>query len=223
MVTPTIVFDLDGTLIETVLDLVPALNHTIASQGLEPVTVEQIRPIVSAGSKAMIRQAYKLQDLEITDELCDQLFDQFISRYEANISNHSVFYDGCISAMETLASNGFILTVCTNKYEAMAKKLLSGMGAIEKFASISGGDTFEFRKPDPRHLLETIAAAGGQPKHAIMIGDSYNDIEAAKRADVMSIAVDFGYSDVPVSTLGANAVISHFDDLYPTVQALMES
>lgn len=223
MVTPTIVFDLDGTLIETVLDLVPALNHTIASQGLEPVTVEQIRPIVSAGSKAMIRQAYKLQDLEITDELCDQLFDQFISRYEANISNHSVFYDGCLSAMENLASNGFILAVCTNKYEAMAKKLLSGMGSIEKFASISGGDTFEFRKPDPRHILETIAAAGGNPKHAIMIGDSYNDIEAAKRANVMSIAVDFGYSDVPVSTLGANAVISHFDDLYPSVQALMDS
>lgn len=223
MVTPTIVFDLDGTLIETVLDLVPALNHTIASQGLEPVTVDQIRPIVSAGSKAMIRQAYKLQDLEITDELCDQLFDQFISRYEANISNHSVFYDGCLSAMETLASNGFILAVCTNKYEVMAKKLLSGMGSIEKFASISGGDTFEFRKPDPRHILETIAAAGGNPKHAIMIGDSYNDIEAAKRANVMSIAVDFGYSDVPVSTLGANAIISHFDDLYPSVQALMDS
>lgn len=223
MVTPTIVFDLDGTLIETVLDLVPALNHTIASQGLKPVTVEQIRPIVSTGSKAMIRQAYKLQDLEITDELCDQLFDQFIGHYEANISNHSVFYDGCLSAMETLASNGFILAVCTNKYEAMAKKLLSGMGAIEKFAAISGGDTFEFRKPDPRHITETIAAAGGQPKHAIMIGDSYNDIEAAKRADVMSIAVDFGYSDVPVSTLGANAVISHFDDLYPTVQALMDN
>lgn len=223
MVTPTIVFDLDGTLIETVLDLVPALNHTIASQGLEPVTVDQIRPIVSAGSKAMIRQAYKLQDLEITDELCDQLFDQFISRYEANISNHSVFYDGCLFAMETLASNGFILAVCTNKYEAMAKKLLSGMGAIEKFAAISGGDTFKFRKPDPRHILETVAAAGGQPKHAIMIGDSYNDIEAAKRANVMSIAVDFGYSDVPVSTLGANSVISHFDDLYPTIQALMGS
>lgn len=223
MVTPTIVFDLDGTLIETVLDLVPALNHTIASQGLKPVTVDQIRPIVSAGSKAMIRQAYKLQDLEITDELCDQLFDQFISHYEANISNHSVFYDGCLSAMETLASNGFILAVCTNKYEAMAQKLLSGMGAIEKFASISGGDTFEFRKPDPRHILETIAAAGGNPKHAIMIGDSYNDIEAAKRADVMSIAVDFGYSDVPVSTLGANSVISHFDDLYPTIQALMDN
>ena len=219
---PTMVFDLDGTLVDSIRDLVPALNRTIAREGLPPVAIEHIHPIVSHGSRGMIKEAFRLHNAPLSDDLNDQLFIHFMRSYEEYIADHTVFFDGCIEALTTLADDGWKLAVCTNKYGKLGRKLLDELGELHRFSTITGGDTFDFRKPDPRHLLETIKLANGDPRNAIMVGDSISDIDAAKNAGIPVIAVDFGYTDIPVEKLNPDAVISHFNQLISTAHLLLD-
>lgn len=213
MTTTTIVFDLDGTLIDTAPDLVESLNHTIAARDLAPVSYEDLTHLVGQGARVMIQRAFALRGAPITDDEIPALLDRFIAHYEAGMPGKSRPYPGLIEALERLKAAGYILAVCTNKMERLALPLLERLHLTGYFTAIAGGDTFAFRKPDPSHILATAERAGGKAGKVLMIGDSINDILAARNGSIPSIAVPFGYSDVAVEELGASHIIGHFDEL----------
>lgn len=214
---PLVIFDLDGTLIDTSPDLVASLNHTITAEGLEPVSYGDLTHLVGQGVHVMIQRAYAMRDLPLDEPTRERLFDRFMEFYLGTMPGQSHAYPGLDAALDRLESAGFKLAVCTNKLERLTFPLLEKLGLKDRFETITGGDTFPWRKPDARHILGTIEKAGAIPARSVMIGDSVNDIAAAKNAAIRSIAVPFGYSDVPVETLGSDRIIAHFDELTPAL------
>ncbi|WP_234185676.1 HAD family hydrolase [Shinella sp. NM-101] len=215
MSAPLVVFDLDGTLIDTAHDLVASLNHTIGLEGLEPVGYGDLTHLVGHGGQVMIRRAFALRGREITDAELQRMLAVFVEHYADAMPGVSVPYPGLTDAMDRLAASGYRLAVCTNKMEGLARRLVDGLGLTARFSAITGGDTFAVRKPDAEHLLGTISRAEADPMRTVMIGDSLNDMLVARNAGVPSIGVPFGYSDVPVAELEPNHVIAHFDELTP--------
>ena len=215
MTPALVVFDLDGTLLDTHADLIDSLNHTIASIGLAPVSYDDLTHLVGHGAKVMIERACKLHGHPLTEDESGPLLQRFIAHYSSTMPGHTKPYPGLIAAMDNLKANGFTLAVCTNKLESLARTLIDALGLTHYFAAITGGDTFPVRKPDARHLLGTIEKAGGTPERSIMVGDRFNDIAVAKNAAVASIGVPFGYSDVPIESLEPTRIIQHFDELTP--------
>jgi phosphoglycolate phosphatase len=209
----TIVFDLDGTLIDTAPDLIDTLNIVFAREGLPPVPYETARTLIGGGARAMIVRGLEAEGRTVLPAELERLFQDFLAHYSEHIADRSRPFPGLTDALDTLAANGSRLAVCTNKLEHLSVLLLKQLGLAHRFAVICGQDTFGVQKPDPEVLRRTIAAAGGTLRNAIMIGDSLTDIRTARAADVPVIAVDFGYTDRPVSELGPDRIISRFADL----------
>ena len=210
-----VVFDLDGTLIDTAHDLVASLNHTIGLEGLDPVTYGDLTYLVGHGGQVMIKRAFSLRGREISDAELQRMLGVFVDHYAGAMPGASAPYPGLVDAMDRLSGAGYRLAVCTNKMEGLARRLLEGLGLTKRFAAITGGDTFAVRKPDAEHLLGTVRLAQADPKRTVMIGDSLNDMLVARNAGVPSIGVPFGYSDVPVAELEPSHVVAHFDELTP--------
>ncbi|MBC2886691.1 phosphoglycolate phosphatase [Ochrobactrum sp. CM-21-5] len=209
---PIIVFDLDGTLVDTAPDLLDSLNHCLSISGLETADRESLRRFVGQGGRVMIERAFAAQQTQIDDARLDHLVEEFREHYATHMPGYSSFFPGVLEAMDRFAAHGYELAVCTNKFETLSVKLLTAMGEASRFAAICGADTFAYRKPDPRHLIDTIARAGGNRDRAIMVGDSRTDIDTAKAAGIPVVAVDFGYTDLPVQHYDPSRVISHFDE-----------
>jgi phosphoglycolate phosphatase len=217
---PVAVFDLDGTLIDTAPDLMASLNGVLASIDLPAVTLEDTKGIVGQGARAMIERGLRQLGERDGKHDLDALLERFIAHYEQHIAVHSRPYPGLIDALDVLTDRGFALAVCTNKMERLALGLLDALEITDRFAAIVGGDTAPRPKPAADPLLMAIDRAGGGP--AIMVGDSISDAGSAKAANVPCILVDFGYTDRPASTLGADLVISHFDALIGGIDMLLE-
>ena len=216
----TLVFDLDGTLAETAPDLIGALNHVLAGDGIAPVPVEAARGLVGAGARALLERGYARAGQTLAQPRLDVLFADFLAFYNAHIADKSTLFPGVVGCLERCRAEGWRLAVCTNKLEHSSKLLLGELGVLDRFAFVCGQDTFGVAKPDPRPLLETVARAGGVIGRAVMIGDSGTDIRTARAAGLPVVAVDFGYTDIPVAELGPDRVISHFDALDEAVRAL---
>ncbi|AQS41289.1 MAG: Phosphoglycolate phosphatase, bacterial [Candidatus Tokpelaia hoelldobleri] len=212
---PIVVFDLDGTLVETGYDMLASLNHALAAKGFKTMQTADLHRLVGQGGRVTIERALKLQNLTPTAAEIEPLFDLYIRHYAENIPGTSRYFDHVEPALDTLQQAGFLLAVCTNKQEELAKPLLKAIDRAGRYAAICGCDTFPWRKPDPRHILETIATAGGDATRAVMVGDSAADIHAAKAANIPVIAVDFGYTDIPVRELDPTAIISSYSELTP--------
>lgn len=213
MSAPIIIFDLDGTLVETAPDLVATLNVVLASQGMTPVPYAVARNYVGGGAKLMIARGIEADGRTVNDATLDRMFADFIAYYAANVAVHSRPYPGLTEALDTLSARGWRFAVCTNKLEHLSVLLLNELNLTHRFEAICGQDTFGIQKPDPEILRRTIAAAGGDVRQSVMIGDSETDILTARAAGVPVIAVDFGYSDRPVSEYGPDRLISHFAQL----------
>jgi len=213
MTAATIVFDLDGTLVNTAPDLIASLNYTIAAAGLAPVTYDDLTHLVGQGAKVMIERAFALRGIILAPQALPPMLSRFVDHYLETMPGDSTPFPGLPEALVRLADSGFILAVCTNKLENLAVPLMDKLGLAGHFAAITGGDTFAMRKPAAGHLIGTIERAGGDPGYAIMVGDSDNDILAARNAGIPSIAVPFGYSGEPIESLGADRIIHHFDEL----------
>ncbi len=218
---PLVVFDLDGTLAETAGDLMGALNHVLAGDGLPPLPVEQARSLLGAGGRALIRRGFTSAGRPLDEARLEALFRAFLAFYEDHIADHTHLFPGVADALDRLEARGYGLAVCTNKMERTAKTLLDVLGVAHRFRAICGQDTFAVSKPQPGALLGTIAMAGGDPGRSVMVGDSRTDIETAQAAGVPVVAVDFGYTDRPVSDFGPDRVISHFDGLDDAVVSLL--
>lgn len=219
--SPVLVLDLDGTLVDTVRDLTATLNDILRGEGIAPMPLDEARLMIGHGARAMISRALQSAGITADSDRLDNLFALFLDLYARRIAEESRPFPGAIESLDRFAADGWRLAICTNKLERHSRLLLEALGIADRFAAIAGQDTYGVRKPDPRHLQEAIREAGGQVASAIMVGDSEVDIQTAKAARVPVVAVDFGYSRVPVADLGPDRVISHFDDLYEAARSLI--
>ncbi|BDV35513.1 HAD family hydrolase [Methylocystis iwaonis] len=218
---PILVFDLDGTLADTAHDLIATLNVLLAREGLPMAPPASARSIVGAGARALIERGFALSGAPLPPERVEPLVVEFLAHYEAHIADESRLFPGALAALDRFGDAGFTLAVCTNKPERMARLLLEKLGAADRFAAICGRGTFPMHKPDPRTLELTIQTAGGDPARAVMVGDSKTDIDTAKGAGAPVVAVDFGYTEIPVTELAPDRVISHFDELWAAAESIL--
>ena len=216
----TLVFDLDGTLVDTAPDLIAATNHVMAGLGREAACDGVLRPQVSHGALAMIRAAIGPEAAHWPEARLYPLFEEFIAYYQRNIAVESRPFPGLIAVLDACAVQGRILAVCTNKRESLARQLLVSLGLDQRFAAIAGRDTFPVYKPDPAHLTGTIEMAGGDATRAVMIGDSGVDVATAKAAKIPVIAVSFGYSEPPVHHFDPDVLIDHYDRFESALDSL---
>ncbi len=212
-------FDLDGTLLDTSVDLGHALNHVLAAIGRPEVPVAQARRFIGGGTGQMLRAALAASGgFEEADIPAWQ--DAMVAFYRQNIARHTRLFPGGEAMLDALAARGVTLAVATNKREALAVQLFEELGLTSRFAAIIGGDTLGFAraKPAPDMLHEMVARCGGG--RAAFVGDTTFDVGAARAAGMPVVAVRFGFCDLPPDQLGADRVIDHFDELVPALEAL---
>lgn len=221
MPNATIVFDLDGTLVDTAPDLVDTLNVILKRHDVPAVAYDEARNMIGAGVRPLLQRALASKGIELPAADIDRLFGEYLEIYGEHIADRSRPFPGVERALDDLAAKGHVLAVCTNKLEWLSVKLLDQLKLKSRFAAICGQDTFPMRKPDPEMLRLTIARAGGDTGHAVMVGDSMTDVATARAASIPVVAVDFGYTDTPPAEFGADRLISHFDALPVAVRELI--
>lgn len=209
-------FDLDGTLVDSSRDLAAAVNHALVLAGRDPMPVDQITPLIGRGSRHMLNQALAHEG-GISDEEFKPLFEDLIAFYKANLTIHTRPYPGCEAALDKLASHGCKLAVVTNKLEDLARDTLEQLGMLGRFEIVIGGDTMGpgKAKPSAAPIEEMIVGCGGG--RAVFVGDTSIDIDAAHAAGIDAIAVSFGFNDVNVHEMGAEAVVDNYAMLIDTL------
>lgn len=213
-------FDLDGTLLDTHVDLGAAVNHALAQAGRPSIPIAEIRELIGGGAKKMLARALEQTGGSVPDETFLNLHRHVIDYYEANIAVHSTLFPGGEAMLDALAAGGAKLAVVTNKLERLAVKVLDELGLSQRFYTIIGGDTLGpgRGKPAPDLLHEMVRRGGGG--RAAYVGDTTYDTRAAKAAGIPCIAVSFGFNDLPADELGSAAVVHHNDELVPSLRSL---
>lgn len=217
-----LVFDLDGTLIDSAPDMTRVLNRTLAEFGRPALTEAQVRTMVGDGSAMLVRQAFAATGAPLGDEAVQPVLRHYLDSYYDD-GEPPVLYADVAETLAALAERGVRLGLCTNKPERITRKLLGIMGLEGLFGAVAGGDTLPVKKPDGRHLtwvLEQLDAQGGSAggsvggsARAAMIGDNGNDVKAARSAGVPVVAMSYGYPRMPVEELGADLILDRFADL----------
>jgi phosphoglycolate phosphatase len=218
MPVEALIFDLDGTLVDTAPDLTAATNHALALIGRHPLSEQEARSFVGHGSRALI-----MRGCEATGGLPDEATIQrinkaFLDFYGDNIADHSVIFPGLIEVLNKARSAGIKLGVCTNKVEHLSHKLLQALNLADFFGAVVGGDTLPIMKPDPAPYLEVAKRLAVNPANTMMFGDSETDIRTAQNAGVPVIAVTFGYTPQPVETFHPSHIIDHYSQAWDIVQ-----
>jgi phosphoglycolate phosphatase len=188
-VVRTLLLDLDGTLVNTLPDLAAALNRLLRSRGLSDLSAEQVTAMIGDGITVLVARAFAAHHREPDATAVAEMY----ADYTAHVAVESRLYPRVLPVVGELADQGWRLAVCTNKPEQAARCLLQAMGLLPLVCAIGGGDSFPARKPDPAHLLGTLARAGGQADAAVMLGDHRNDVRAARDAGIPSIFAAWGY------------------------------
>jgi phosphoglycolate phosphatase len=216
-----IVFDLDGTLIDTAPDLVDTLNVILSREGLEPLPFEEARAMIGGGARRLLERGLAHDGGGSAGSKLERLYKDFLAYYADHMADRSRAFPGLEPALDELAGQGHQFAVCTNKLEWLSVELLKTLKLAHRFVAICGQDTFGMQKPDPDILRLTIARAGGDLARTLVVGDSMTDVATARAAGVPIIAVAFGYADRPAAALGADAVIASFGALPLAVAELM--
>ena len=216
------VFDLDGTLADTAEDLLAAANVALEQGGRDArLFAGRDSATAFAGGRAMLREGLGRDGAAWDEAEVDRLYPVLLEAYGAAIDTHTRLYDGAEEALERIARAGWGLAVCTNKPEALAETLLTRLGIRSRFSAMLGADSLAFRKPDPRHLMETIRLAGGARDRAVLVGDTVTDRETARAAGVPCILVGFGPVGADVAKLEPEALLPHYDDLDAILEGLV--
>jgi phosphoglycolate phosphatase len=209
----TVIYDLDGTLIDSAKDMQMAVSNVLADHGLPAVSEEDVRIFMGQGSKVTMGKAFGKYGKTLDDEALSSVTREFVRYYEADPVSHTVAFDGVADVVARFGRLGLRQGVCTNKFEKPSRMILEYLKLMPPITDVAGADTFPVRKPDPRHILMLIERMGCDPKRSVMIGDSIHDVEAAHGAGLPAVLVGWGYTVKPASGLGANAVIQRFDAL----------
>jgi phosphoglycolate phosphatase len=215
----TVLYDLDGTLIDSAKDMQMAVSHVLADHGLQPVTEDDVRIFMGQGSKITMDKAFAKNGRSLDDSALSAATREFVRYYEADPVRYTTAFDGVAEVVAHFARLGLKQGVCTNKFEKPSRMILEGLGLMPPITDVAGADTFPVRKPDPKHILLLLERMGGRPERTVMIGDSIHDVEAAHGAGLPAVLVSWGYTIKPASELGAEAVIQRFGAL---PQALAE-
>ncbi|RDC72387.1 phosphoglycolate phosphatase [Rhodovulum sp. 12E13] len=211
---PAIVFDLDGTLVDSAPDICAVANAVLAGEGAAPLTLAEARGYVGSGADMFVRRMRAARGLPDAEH--DRLLAAFLDRYEGAVE-HSALYPGVLDALALLTARGHALGVCTNKPIGPTRTVLAHFGLAHRFAAVLGGDSLAVRKPDPAPLLAVFAELGAPG--GLYVGDSEVDAETADRAGVPFLLFTEGYRKAPVETLTHAAAFAHFDRLAPLVEA----
>lgn len=213
-----VVFDLDGTLIDSAPDIAAALNRTLAEFGRRAATLDEVRAMVGDGAKGLIRDAFAATGAAADEALAAQALQRYLDNYfDADTSPDSL-YPGVRDTLEGLAAAGVRLGLCTNKAERISRKVIEQVGLAHLFGAMAGGDSLPVKKPDPGHLRHVADALGGG--RVAMVGDNGNDVKAARGCGFPVVALSYGYPRMPVAQLGADVVIDRFSDLPDALREL---
>ncbi|HYH22415.1 MAG TPA: phosphoglycolate phosphatase [Azospirillum sp.] len=213
-----LVFDFDGTLIDSVPDITRVLNRTLAAFGRPPLAVDQVRTMVGDGSATLVRSAFAATGGAPEGDEAQTVLKTYLDNYYEDTAEPSCFYPGVPETLRAFAAQGIKLGLCTNKPERIARKLLGLLGVADLFGAVAGGDTLPTRKPDPGTLAWVLEQLG--ERNAAMVGDNGHDVKVARAVGIPVVAVSYGYPRMPISELGADAVIDHFADLPAALAAL---
>ncbi|WP_194095096.1 phosphoglycolate phosphatase [Marivivens aquimaris] len=217
----TVIFDLDGTLVDSAPDLADALDTLLTERGLAPIGLEHTRSLIGHGIAELVRKGLEARGNYLAPEEQALATQQFVKHYTAHLSRKSQPYPGAAETLAALRHAGWRLVVCTNKREASARGLLEDLGLLQAFALVAGPDTFGVAKPDPKHLLSCLPESNPASKPAIMIGDSEVDVAAAKAAKLPIIAADWGYAKMPLAELRPDALVSSLSEVPDAVERLI--
>ncbi len=209
-----LIFDLDGTLVDTAPDLAAATNTILVAEGRRRVSLNEIRNMVGQGARRMIERGFTATGAPLEPQRLEPLYERFIAYYVEHIADESRLFPGVADLIARCRRSGVALAVCTNKLETLSVSLIAAMGLSEDFPVIIGPDTIGIGKPDPAPYVEACWRLGVKPDETTMIGDSETDILTARAAGVPVIAVSFGYTDKPVRSLSPDHVVDHFDEIW---------
>jgi phosphoglycolate phosphatase len=215
-----VIFDLDGTLVDTAPDLMRATNHVLAGLGRRELSMAEVRSFVGHGARALLTRGLAATGGVPENYDVEPDYQHFVDFYSRNIALGSVPFPGLVKLLEQLKGDGFGLGVCTNKLEGLSVQLLDALDLSQYFGSVVGPDTLGIAKPDPRPFNEAVSRLGLVAPRALMVGDSETDILTARNAGVPVIAVPFGYTPRPVEEFGPDRMITHFDQAYEAIQDL---
>lgn len=208
-----VIFDLDGTLVDSAPDLGAALNHILSAKGVGTHSIEEVRGMIGGGVSKLIERAHAAQGLEMADGELDQLATDYIAYYKTIATDKTDLYPGVRETVDLLKGRGVALGVCTNKPTDISVQILRDLGMLDVFGSVVGAEPHRAKKPDPAALHEVCAALGVAAGDALLVGDSGADVGSARAAGMPVILVSYGYTLVPVTELGADAIIDRLDDV----------
>lgn len=213
-----VVFDLDGTLADTIGDLTTALNRTLHELDLPPHSEEAVRRMVGGGLSKLLARGLAAHDVSVAPAEHEAVLARFVAHYAANPIERSTLYPGARETLDTLREAGIACGLCTNKHEDITRDLLAGLGIADAFDAVQGSDAGFPRKPDPAGLMHVVGTLGAAPETTLMVGDSAVDLETARAAGLGGVVlVTYGYSVTPVTELGPDSVINHLHDLVPAL------
>lgn len=217
------VFDLDGTLVDTAPDLTRATNHVLATRGRMPVSDKEVREMVGLGGRALIRRGFSASGQPAAEEEIEELFQVFLGYYARNIAVDSKLFPGTKQVLDLCRDEGMRLGVCSNKPEGLSRALIDGVGLSGYFGAIVGMDTICVAKPDPRIYGETLRQLGMNGGPTVMIGDSETDVLTARAAGVPVIGVTFGYTPMPVAAFRPDYLADSYEELWPLIERALDS
>jgi phosphoglycolate phosphatase len=223
MNTRAVVFDLDGTLVDTAPDLARATNYVLATRGRSPVSAAELRGMVGLGARQLIRRGFAATGAPVAEEDIEELFAAFLAYYAENIAIDSRPFPGSTQVLELCRDSGMRLGICTNKPEALSRALIENLGLARYFGAIVGMDTIKVAKPDPRIYGETLRRLEVNGGRTVMIGDSETDVLTARAAGVPVIGVSFGYTQKPVAEFQPDYVADSYEELWPLIERALHS
>ena len=213
-----LVFDLDGTLVDSVMDLRAALNEVLRERGHRALSRAEVKHMIGEGVPALVARALAASGADPAE--APMALPRFLEIYEANPTQLSRPYPGVPETLATLRRRGYRTAICTNKPQQATLAVMQGLDLLPLFDGVAGGDRFPVRKPHPGHLLQLIAELGARPEASAMIGDNENDAAAARSAAVPLVLVRYGYARVEPESLMADALLDHFSELPGALERL---
>jgi len=217
-----IIFDLDGTLVDSAPDLAAALNHVLRQAGRPEIAAAHVGYLIGDGARAMIIKGFSASGTVPDETGTEAILQEFLSYYQQNITRYTTIFPEALNVIKRLVTMGIPLGLCTNKALGFARKLVTEIGLAPYFTVMTGGDSFDYQKPDPRHLIGTLDMMNCPRERAVMIGDTANDIIAAQKAGVAVIGVSFGYSTTPVTAFRPTVVIDHYNSFFDALAKIFQ-